>query len=535
MTGETAKPLELRDYQQRILRLAQEGLRREPSLLVAAPTGAGKTVVLAEIAARALARNRRVALLVHRQELVSQAAEKIARQCGQPPGIVWQDRREWDRPVTILAQDTIAGLELPPGPEPDLLIIDEAHHTVAPGWLRTVARLRPRYLLGFSATPFRQDREPLYPQPFGQIIRPVTPMELIDRGRLCPALIESPVICGPDGENQPVNRARNPEAIYHQAVRYALAQGRSRILLYVSQTREHTPVQVVRRTVRRLRQAGINAGQVHQELSPRQRAAALARFQASASAAVLVNYLALTEGTDLPSVDCVIIGRHTESESAIIQMIGRGLRPHPQKENCLVLDYTGRPDMDGIIHYWRLDQPAEEAEEKAKRERVKNNTPDQLLELAARFPRQLSGLDEARIQYPWFRPYPGRPALALALWTPPGAAGRYITVEPRRRGGWQLAWITLLRQGPAPLRRERSIQRSPGEAAQQIRMALGSHAAELERSAPWRRQPATPNQQRVWRELFPGDAQNPEDLTAGEVWDAVAQERFRRRVTPERG
>ena len=111
--------------------------------------------------------------------------------------------------------------------------------------------------------------------------------------------------------------------------------------------------------------------------------------------------MALTEGTDLPHVDCVIIGRHTDSESSIIQMIGRGLRPYEQKEDCLVLQYTRRTDMGDIIHYWRLDGPVQEEEERAKRERAKNNTPADLRELATRFPRQISMLDDTRIQYPW--------------------------------------------------------------------------------------------------------------------------------------
>ncbi|KNC69466.1 hypothetical protein SARC_18023, partial [Sphaeroforma arctica JP610] len=45
-----------------------------------------------------------------------------------------------------------------------------------------------------------------------------------------------------------------------------------------------------------------------------------------------------TEGTDIPSVDCLIMGRPTKSSVLFQQMIGRGLRLHPGKENCLVLD-----------------------------------------------------------------------------------------------------------------------------------------------------------------------------------------------------
>ena len=75
-------------------------------------------------------------------------------------------------------------------------------------------------------------------------------MELIERKLLCPAVIESPVIHDRDGEPQPINQAFNPEEIYLQAVKYALAQGRTRILLYASQTRTSSPVQVIRKNRR---------------------------------------------------------------------------------------------------------------------------------------------------------------------------------------------------------------------------------------------------------------------------------------------
>ena len=522
-------PLRLRDYQDRIIHLAQEHLGTNPSLLVAAPPGSGKTVVMAEISAMALRKDQRTGLLVHRQELVTQSEEKIARQCGRLPGVVWQDRKEWDEPVTIMAQDTLSGLEIPEGFSLDLLMVDEAHHAVAPGWMRTVRRLRPRYLLGFSGTPFRQDKEPLCPEPFAKVIRPVTPMELIERKLLCPAVIESPLVCGPDGAPQPINQASNPEAIYHQAVRYALAQGRSRILLYVSQTQEHSPVQVIRKTTRLLQEAGINAGAIHQSISVKERRRTLARFKNSASASVLINYMALTEGTDLPHVDCVIIGRYTASESTIIQMIGRGQRPYGQKEDCLVLEYTRRPDMSDIIHYWRLDSPVEEDEERGKRERAKNNTPADLRELATRFPRQISMLDDARIQYPWFKPFDNRPIMALPLWSNEDEAERYVTVEPLRKGGWRLSTVILLKQGPTPLRREQMTLDTPEETATRVRMALGEMAPHLERGAAWRQRPASREQQRAYRKLCPDD---PGDLTAGEASDGISRERFQRRVNP---
>ena len=60
-------PMKLRDHQDRIIQLAQEHLSIDPSLLVAAPTGSGKTVAIAEISAMALRKDQRTGLLVHRR------------------------------------------------------------------------------------------------------------------------------------------------------------------------------------------------------------------------------------------------------------------------------------------------------------------------------------------------------------------------------------------------------------------------------------------------------------------------------------
>ena len=352
--------LPLREEQAHTIELVQENLRVINSLLVTAPTGFGKTLILSEIGGRIASRKLQVAILVHRQELVEQSEATIINQTGITPGVVWQNRREWDAPIVILAQDTLSAIRTIPIQNLYLLMVDEAHHAVAPGWLNNINRLHPRFLLGFSATPFRQDREPLSPVPFDKVIRPVTPQQLIDRKLLRPAVIESPVVHDANGQLQAINQAANIEHIYTQSVLYAIADNRTKIILYVSQTQEYTPVQVTYRTTEALRRAGITADAITVDLNSTQRKAAISRFRNTQGASVLVNYMTLTEGTDIPNVDCVILGRHTASESTIIQMIGRGLRPYPQKENCLVLDYTGRSDMNDIIHYWRLDSPREE-------------------------------------------------------------------------------------------------------------------------------------------------------------------------------
>ena len=530
MDFDIPEPLTLYDYQERTIEEAKGKLRNAKSLLIAAPTGSGKTIILSEMMARAHHKGQRSILLVHRQELVKQSEFKIAQQAGRMPGVVWTGRKEWDQPLTVLAQSTLAGLEIPEHVlRPDLLIIDEAHHTVAPSWLHTIHRLKPKFLIGFSATPFRQDKEPLSPNPFAEVIRPVTPQELIDRKILCPAIIESPIIIGPTGAPQPVNQAANLPQIYREAVRYSVANGRRKILLYVSQNTENTPNQVMQQTLAELERCGITTGTISQHHSPRRRSQEIDKFTGAAGASVLINYIALTEGTDLPVVDCVILGRNTSSESTIIQMIGRGLRRHDSKQDCLVLDYSGRKDMENIIHYWRLDEPKEPGASVPKQPEKKD--PEALLELSVQFSKQISPWGQAQIEYPWFRPFDRRPLLALPLWQAAGQAEQYLTVEPLQGGEWRLSTLTLNITGPAPVNRRQSRAKSEAEALSQVRRTIGEHSHLLQRNAPWRMKPATDSQKKSWRSMR---ATTDADLTlAGEISDAIAKERFLRKVRQE--
>ena len=529
--GSLESPLALYDYQEEILESSKELLREHKSLLITAPTGAGKTVILSEIAARALVKGLRIAVLVHRQELLHQSERALWRQSGRAPGIVWKARAEWEQPCLILAQDTIHGRPLPPALRLDLLIIDEAHHAIAPSWLDTIQRFNPRYLLGFSATPFRQDKEPLSPLPFQKVIRPVTPAQLIARGLICPALIESPLLQDREGNLQPINQASNLADLYCRSVDYALSRRRQKIILYVSSTSEETPNQVMLRTAAALNRQGVPAEAIGQGLSEGQRQDAAARFRANPGAAVLVNYMTLTEGTDLPSTDCIIIGRQTRSESTIIQMIGRGLRQSPGKEDCLVLDYTGRPDMSDIIHYWRIDD-AQKLKNPEEREPAQRLTPPELVQLAAEFPEKVSPLSREQQRYPWFKPFPQKPLLALPL-APEEGGDRYITVEPTARGKWRITRITLNRSGPAPLTRQQTAAGSQEEAVNLLRKALGGKAPMLERKAAWRQQPPSQAQIRAWLKLHPeAGGTPPQGLSAGEASDAIAFRRFLARVPP---
>ena len=520
-------PKVLRQDQERILAAIIDNLvPPDLSVLSASPTGSGKTVILSEIARRTMARGNRTAVLTDRQEILEQIATAVYSQTGVPPGIVWKENSGWYEDVVVIAQSTFHARELPPDAPPfHVLMIDEAHHASAPTWIHSVARLDPQVLIGFTATPFRHDKEPLTPRPFSKAIRPVTPKELIEAKLLVPPVIESLVTYGEDRLPKPIGHARNLPALYLATVNYAISQGRTKIVLYVSRTADHTPTQVMEQTVALLERSGIVAAAVHKDQSVSARRRAIRRFTSAPAASVLVNYITVTEGTDIPFIDCIIIGRETRSESTIIQMIGRGLRVHETKIDCLVIEYTNRKDMEDIIHYWRLDGEKEKGAGGTKQPTRLDK--DQMAELSVQFKQTISPLGASQVDFPWFRPYADKSLLALSLHSH-DTAGAYVTAEPRPDGTWRVTQLTLNTSGPSPVTKRQTGSLQPDEAVRAVQAIIGNQAPSLKRTAPWRSRLATEAQRNTAYRLI--ETQAEDAATAGELSDLIARERFLRRV-----
>ena len=526
-------PLALRDYQVRLVEAIQQALTVHRSALATAPTGSGKTVMLSDIIRRARLRGVACDLIVHREELISQSMRAIQTQSGKTPGIVWRDRQQWDQPVRVITHGSLLSrAKLPDHTHrPQLLIVDEAHHAAAPGWRHAIDLLQPRRLIGFTATPFRQDRHPLVPEPFAQTVRTVTPADLIKLGHLAPPLVVSPQISDENGHPQKIGRAANLPAIYAQAVRYALARDRSKIILYVSGTPSDTPSKISLQTRDLLRQQGIPAAVIDEGSTSQRRAEARASFQ-SRTTAVLINYMTLTEGFDAPDVDCVILGRSTRSESTLIQMIGRGLRAHPGKTNCLIIDFTGRQDVHDIINYWRIDD-RERSGSGETREGNRAASQQDLDRLQTAFPDLVSAIDRQRAAYPWLTPFPERRLRVLRLWQPQGEAAPndYLCVEPTPRHRWKLHKVRIAGRSHPRVSRVARFGLSSSEAASAVVEQIGDLNNVLRRDAAWRQQPATGAQRRRWQAV--NRSAPPEDITRGEAADAMALQQFRANVSPE--
>ena len=490
------------------------------------------TVMFSDIIRRARLKDYQCDVIVHREELLKQSVNAIRIQTGEEPGVIWRDRQEWDAPIRVITHGSLQSRpELPAGVRrPHLLNLDEAHHAAAPGWVHAIRLLDPKWLIGWSATPFRHDRHPLVPEPFALTIRLITPADLIKAGHLVPPVVVSPLLSDNNGNPQQIGKAANLPAIYLQAVRHALSRDRSKIILYVSGTPSDTPSAVSVKTRDLLHRHGIPAAVIHEGSSSRQREQAQTAFQ-SRTTAVLINYMTLTEGFDATDVDCVILGRNTRSESTLIQMIGRGLRIHPGKTDCLILDFTGRQDVHDIINYWRLDDEELKAASGESEPRKREPTEHDLDRLQTAFPDILSTMDHHRALYPWLLPYHKRRLRALRLWQPDDQAQStdYLCVEPTPRHRWKLWKVRVAGQHHPRVSRVAQFGLSTSDAANAVHDQIGELAPVLRRDAPWRRQPASVAQRRRWRVVH--DAPPPDDITRGDAADALALQHFRAHVT----
>src|SRR5215831_616386 len=147
----------LRPYQQKgisdIRALFRQGRRK---VCYAAPTGSGKTILFVHLARRIVEKDQRVAIIVHRQELIDQTYKALEAE-GLAYGVIAAGYEEnLDAPVQVsMAQTAVNRLERLSGIQ--VLIVDECHHVMAATWQSILGALPEAWVLGVTATPERLD------------------------------------------------------------------------------------------------------------------------------------------------------------------------------------------------------------------------------------------------------------------------------------------------------------------------------------------------------------------------------------------
>lgn len=363
--------IEPRDYQAAAITATldaeQAGTRRQ---LGVAATGLGKTIIFASLARR---RGGRTLVLAHRDELVSQAVDKIRQVWpGVSVGIVKAGTNEVRADVVVASVQTLSRpnrlaqlvaawsddqvLTRPSEPF-GLVVVDEAHHATADTYRRVLDELAAGHddgplLLGVTATPDRGDGKGL-DDLFDQIVWSYDILWGIRHGYLSDlrglrVQLDNLDLSGvkvrrgdyeAGASGRALEAADAPKAIVAAWLEHAMGR---RTLVF-------TPTVALAADVAdAFTAAGIRAGFVSGETPIDDRRQILADYSAG-RIEVLANCAVLTEGYDEPRTDCIVMARPTKSRALYTQCVGRGTRVHPEKVDCLVLDVVGATDTHSLV------------------------------------------------------------------------------------------------------------------------------------------------------------------------------------------
>ncbi|KAJ1814446.1 DEAD DEAH box helicase, partial [Coemansia sp. RSA 2675] len=335
----------------RCLTSLRAGIRRQA---VSLPVGSGKTVVFSNLIQQIPAPTElatKTLVLAHREELLEQAARQIQAASPHLSIAIDQGTRQANPAADVIVASVATlgrmhstRLQRHDASRYKCIIIDEAHHAAASSYTRILDHFQGGpFVWGCSATLHRHDRLRLT-DVFDQIVYQKPFLEMVREGWLCPMRITTVrTACNISGVrsqagdfasaalSQAVNvDARNLAVVRSHAT---LAEGRKSTLVFA------VDVAHAHNLVSYFIHYGTKAEAVLGTTTTAERERILSDFR-SGKLPVLVNCGILTEGTDIPNIDCVMMARPTRSSVLFQQMLGRGMRKSPEKQDCLVIDFV---------------------------------------------------------------------------------------------------------------------------------------------------------------------------------------------------
>lgn len=361
----------LRPYQEKAIAAVYDHLRtRDDQPCVVIPTGGGKTPVMATMCRDAVKTwNGRVLILAHVKELLEQTARTLRRSAPDLDVGVYSaglKSRDTSQPVIVAGIQSVykRACELDAF---DLIIVDEAHLLPPDGegmyqaFLSDAKTVNPNVrLVGLTATPYRLKSGMLCAPDnlLNAVCYEVGVKELIVQGYLCPlktkagrkkADCEGLHVRAGEFVSSEVEELMDTDELVSAACREIaeMTKDRRAVLIFASSVAHAQHVQA---TLQRL--VGAECGLITGDTKTGVRDELIARFKGERIAAnlfgdskpplkYLVNVNVLTTGFDAPNVDCIVLLRPTASPGLYYQMVGRGFRLHPDKQDCLVLDFGG--------------------------------------------------------------------------------------------------------------------------------------------------------------------------------------------------
>ena len=352
-------PLEIRlePFQEDLLaKIALSRSQGHHRNLLAAATGTGKTVMAAVDYSRLAPTLPRARLLfvAHREEILRQALGTFRHALREPTfGELWvggSRPQRFEHVFASIQSLDAAGLAHLASDHFDVVVVDEFHHAAAPSYRRLLDHVKPRELLGLTATPERSDGLPVLSWFDDRIAAELRLWDAIDQHRLTPFVYYG-IHDNTDLRDVPWRRGAGYDV---ERLTEALTanDAYARVVLQELDRRTGDPTQIrglgfcvsinhARFMSRVFNEAGVKATAVWADTPDAERAAALQDLKQRRTNVVFSVDL-FNEGVDVPAVDTVLFLRPTDSATLFLQQLGRGLRRMEGKSVCTVLDFVGQ-------------------------------------------------------------------------------------------------------------------------------------------------------------------------------------------------
>lgn len=365
--------MQLRPYQleakNSIFEYFQQGKTGNP--LVSMPTGTGKSLVIADFIKQVMEQwpNQRILVMTHVKELLVQNSDKLKTLWPRAPYGIYSaglNQKEVTYPITFAGIASAVKVIEKFG-HIDLMLIDEAH-LLSPKsdtmYGKAISKLKEKnpYLkvIGFTATPYRVGQGLLtneggiftdicydisHLSAFNKLIADGWLATLIPKRTVTAIDISNVGISNGDYNAAELEATMDVNALNYQVCKEMVqyASDREKWLIFAAGVKHANHIADMLKTF------GISAVAVHSKMGDGERDKAIENFK-SGSLRCIVNNNVLTTGFDCPSIDFIGMLRPTMSCGLWVQMLGRGTRPSPGKQNCLVLDFAGNTKRLGPIN-----------------------------------------------------------------------------------------------------------------------------------------------------------------------------------------
>lgn len=346
--------LQLREYQLQVKRdlysRIKEGNRK---VLIVAGTGSGKTETAAAIVQDALSKGRKVAFIVHRDNLARQTIARFEKYGLNPSAVHPDFPKKYDNPCQVVSIQTLARRKDAIDLLSDITIYDEAHLTA---WTTLGKQLLinnySKIAIGLTATPWRLSRKEEMGDLFSGLVLAPLPHELIKKGFLV-----TPRYFGLDGiDTKDVKTSMGDFSIEDlgvltddpKVVELAVDEwqrlGSNRKTICFCVNVKHSKM-----LTREFNKRGIPAAHIDGTMDAKSEREPIYQDLKDGRILVVTSCEALAEGFDCPDIGVAVLCRPTKSKAKYVQQLGRTLRQFPDKKDAIILDQAGNVTRHGFV------------------------------------------------------------------------------------------------------------------------------------------------------------------------------------------